>query len=156
MGSGPRIASKVFTNSFAVKEKEMASPLKPNNYFGFQNEENLKEILKNAWLDLYIYIKNDPQTNERNITHKLLLSFLAYKGVSLDPLLFLQQVSINSFHFCLIEPPVITEYATKVGYEFDENYIRDLLNSCFLSNASAKRQFGLCATSYASVKASKI
>ena len=38
MGSGPRIASKVFTNSFAGKEKEMATPLKPNNYFGFQNK----------------------------------------------------------------------------------------------------------------------
>jgi hypothetical protein len=38
MGTGPRIASKIFTNSFAGKEKEMASPLKPHNYFGFQNK----------------------------------------------------------------------------------------------------------------------
>jgi hypothetical protein len=38
MGSGPRIASKIFTNSFAGKEREMAFPLKPNNYFGFQNK----------------------------------------------------------------------------------------------------------------------
>jgi len=38
MGTGPRLSSRIFTNSFAGKEKEMASPLKPNNYFGFQNK----------------------------------------------------------------------------------------------------------------------
>jgi hypothetical protein len=37
MGTGLRLASRIFTNSFAGKEKEMASPLIPNNYFGFQN-----------------------------------------------------------------------------------------------------------------------
>ena len=38
MGAGPRIASKIFTNSFAGKEREMSSPLNPKNYFGFQNK----------------------------------------------------------------------------------------------------------------------
>ena len=30
--------SRIFTNSFAGKEKEMAYPFKPNNYFGFNNK----------------------------------------------------------------------------------------------------------------------
>ena len=38
MGSGLRLASRSYTNSFAGKEREMAFPLKPNNYFGFQNK----------------------------------------------------------------------------------------------------------------------
>ena len=38
MGSGIRLGSRIYTNSFAGKEKEMASPLRPNNYFGFQNK----------------------------------------------------------------------------------------------------------------------
>ncbi len=39
-GSGPRgLNSRVFTNSFAGKEREMAYPFKPNNYFGFQNKK---------------------------------------------------------------------------------------------------------------------
>jgi hypothetical protein len=38
MGSGFRLASRVYTNSFAGKEREMALPFKPNNYFGFQNK----------------------------------------------------------------------------------------------------------------------
>jgi hypothetical protein len=37
MGTGPRLASKIYSNSFAGKEREMSLPLKPNNYFGFQN-----------------------------------------------------------------------------------------------------------------------
>lgn len=37
MGTGTRLASRIFTNSFAGKEREMAFPLIPNNYFGFQN-----------------------------------------------------------------------------------------------------------------------
>lgn len=31
-----RLGSRIFTNSFAGKEKEMAMPLFPKNYFGFQ------------------------------------------------------------------------------------------------------------------------
>ena len=38
MGSGSRLASRIYTNSFAGKEREMAFPLRPNNYFGFQNK----------------------------------------------------------------------------------------------------------------------
>jgi hypothetical protein len=38
MGTGMRMSSRIFTNSFAGKDKEMASPLRPNNYFGFQNQ----------------------------------------------------------------------------------------------------------------------
>ncbi len=38
MGSGLRLTSRIFTNSFAGKEREMAFPFKPNNYFGFQNK----------------------------------------------------------------------------------------------------------------------
>lgn len=38
MGSGARIASRIYTNSFAGKDKEMAFPFKPNNYFGFKNK----------------------------------------------------------------------------------------------------------------------
>lgn len=38
MGSGARLASRIYTNSFAGKEREMAFPLRPNNYFGFQNK----------------------------------------------------------------------------------------------------------------------
>lgn len=38
MGSGTKLASRIFTNSFAGKQREMALPLKPNNYFGFQNK----------------------------------------------------------------------------------------------------------------------
>jgi hypothetical protein len=38
MGSGPRFSSRIFTNSFAGKENEMASPLFPKNYFGFQTK----------------------------------------------------------------------------------------------------------------------
>ena len=38
MGSGFRLGSRIYTNSFAGKEREMAFPLKPNNYFGFQNK----------------------------------------------------------------------------------------------------------------------
>jgi len=37
MGAGFRLASRIYTNSFAGKEREMAFPLVPNNYFGFQN-----------------------------------------------------------------------------------------------------------------------
>ena len=33
-----RLNSRIFTNSFAGKEREMAFPFKPNNYFGFQNK----------------------------------------------------------------------------------------------------------------------
>lgn len=38
MGTGLRIASKIFTNSFSMKNREMSSPFKPHNYFGFQNK----------------------------------------------------------------------------------------------------------------------
>jgi hypothetical protein len=38
MGSGLRLSSRIYTNSFAGKEREMAFPLRPNNYFGFQNQ----------------------------------------------------------------------------------------------------------------------
>lgn len=38
MGTGMRMSSRIFTNSFAGKEREMAYPLRPNNYFGFQNQ----------------------------------------------------------------------------------------------------------------------
>lgn len=38
MGSGLRLGSRIYTNSFAGKEREMAIPFKPNNYFGFQNK----------------------------------------------------------------------------------------------------------------------
>lgn len=38
MGSGVRLGSRIYTNSFAGKEREMAFPLRPNNYFGFQNK----------------------------------------------------------------------------------------------------------------------
>lgn len=38
MGAGFRLASRIYTNSFAGKEREMAFPFKPNNYFGFQNK----------------------------------------------------------------------------------------------------------------------
>ena len=37
MGSNLRLGSRIYTNSFAGKEREMAFPLRPNNYFGFQN-----------------------------------------------------------------------------------------------------------------------
>jgi hypothetical protein len=37
MGSGFRLASRIYTNSFAGKNREMAFPFIPNNYFGFQN-----------------------------------------------------------------------------------------------------------------------
>lgn len=30
--------SRIFTNSFSGKEREMALPLKPSLYFGFQNK----------------------------------------------------------------------------------------------------------------------
>lgn len=39
MGTGTRLGSRIFTNSFAGKEREMAFPLRPNNYFGFQNQK---------------------------------------------------------------------------------------------------------------------
>lgn len=35
MGLG-RFNSRIFTNSFSGKEREMAFPLRPKNYFGFQ------------------------------------------------------------------------------------------------------------------------
>ena len=41
MGSGSgvgRINSRIFTNSFAGKEREMAFPLMPKLYFGFQTK----------------------------------------------------------------------------------------------------------------------
>jgi len=41
MGSGSgvgRINSRIFTNSFAGKEREMAFPLTPKRYFGFQTK----------------------------------------------------------------------------------------------------------------------
>lgn len=38
MGSGVRLASRIYTNSFAGKNNEMASPFKPNNYFGWQTK----------------------------------------------------------------------------------------------------------------------
>ena len=38
MGTGSRIASRIYTNSFSGKNREMASPFRPNNYFGFQNK----------------------------------------------------------------------------------------------------------------------
>ena len=38
MGSGARLSSRIYTNSFAGKEREMAFPFVPNNYFGFQNK----------------------------------------------------------------------------------------------------------------------
>ena len=37
MGTRTRIASRIYTNSFAGKNSEMALPFRPNNYFGFQN-----------------------------------------------------------------------------------------------------------------------
>jgi hypothetical protein len=38
MGSGSRLASRIFTNSFSGKNREMAFPFKPNNYFGLQSK----------------------------------------------------------------------------------------------------------------------
>ena len=38
MGSSSRLASRIYTNSFAGKEREMAFPFVPKNYFGFQNK----------------------------------------------------------------------------------------------------------------------
>jgi hypothetical protein len=38
MGSG-RFNSRIFTNSFAGKEREMAYPLVPKLYFGFQTKQ---------------------------------------------------------------------------------------------------------------------
>ena len=38
MGNGLRLNSRIFTNSFAGKENEMAFPFRPYNYFGFQNK----------------------------------------------------------------------------------------------------------------------
>jgi hypothetical protein len=38
MGSGMRLNSRIFTNSFAGKEREMAFPLVPKSYFGFQTK----------------------------------------------------------------------------------------------------------------------
>lgn len=38
MGTSARISSRIFTNSFARKEQEMARPLVPHNYFGFQTK----------------------------------------------------------------------------------------------------------------------
>lgn len=35
---GFRLGSRIYTNSFAGKNKEMAFPFKPNNYFGLQNK----------------------------------------------------------------------------------------------------------------------
>ena len=36
-GSGPgRLNSRIFTNSFAAKDRELAIALFPKNYFGFQ------------------------------------------------------------------------------------------------------------------------
>jgi hypothetical protein len=37
MGTRTKIASRIYTNSFTGKNSEMALPLRPNNYFGFQN-----------------------------------------------------------------------------------------------------------------------
>lgn len=37
MGSGARLASRIYTNSFAGKEREMAYRLVPKLFFGFQN-----------------------------------------------------------------------------------------------------------------------
>lgn len=37
MGSSARLNSRIFTNSFAGKNREMAFPFRPNNYFGLQN-----------------------------------------------------------------------------------------------------------------------
>ncbi len=36
--AGIRLGSRIYTNSFAGKEKEMAAPFFPHNYFGFQNK----------------------------------------------------------------------------------------------------------------------
>ena len=38
MGSGFKLSSRICTNSFAGKNKEMSLPFLPNNYFGFQNK----------------------------------------------------------------------------------------------------------------------
>ena len=38
MGSGIRLNSRIFTNSFAGKDREMAFPLVPKTYFGFQTK----------------------------------------------------------------------------------------------------------------------
>jgi hypothetical protein len=38
MGSGIRLNSRIFTNSFAGKEREMAFPLRPKLYFGFESK----------------------------------------------------------------------------------------------------------------------
>ena len=35
---GFRLGSRIYTNSFAGKNKEMAFPFKPNNYFGLQTK----------------------------------------------------------------------------------------------------------------------
>lgn len=39
MGSAARLASRIYSNSFAGKQREIALPLRPNNYFGFQNKK---------------------------------------------------------------------------------------------------------------------
>lgn len=38
MGAGLRLGSRMYTNSFAGKDREMAFPFRPKNYFGFQNK----------------------------------------------------------------------------------------------------------------------
>jgi hypothetical protein len=38
MGSSLRLNSRIYTNSFSGKDKEMALPLVPKKYFGFQTK----------------------------------------------------------------------------------------------------------------------
>ena len=38
MGSGMRLGSRIYTNSFASKNNEMALPLVPKLYFGFPSK----------------------------------------------------------------------------------------------------------------------
>ncbi len=38
MGSGMRLGSRIYTNSFASKNNEMALPLMPKLYFGFPSK----------------------------------------------------------------------------------------------------------------------
>ena len=63
----------------------------------------------------------------------LILSYLAYKNISLDKILLFQRIALNKSHFSrsLIDDPPFENYSLSNGCEYDKKTILNILNKSY-------------------------
>ena len=81
-------------------------------------------------MDLYNFSRND-KTEEHKEKQKLLLSLLAYKGISNDVLLFFQRVSNYPNYFRNKNPPTYQCFVVGQGYSYKQSDIKRILECSF-------------------------